>query len=505
MAAGLTSSSGDCTMIDSADRAATSPSLAAASPDSPPPIDWRNEGSRSRSGNAAQHLGGQANAFPVAGTALERFYHHLFQSDREIVALAEEIGIGDRLLWLPSNVGYFADGKIWPLNGALDLFGWVSCPFQDRVRVGLVTAYLQRVKDWQRFESVTAASWLRRALGKRAYERTFGAQLRAKFGRYHDQVAMVWFWGKIWLRTTSRQLAAGEGASRLFPRQLQRPRLTLWPRPHAEQALTLVSRRRPDLAPAARRSALECRPRGRQRPGRRRRRDDAFTSPARGSCRTSRGVPCKAAGLEYEAAVVVLLQLSRPLSDIYWLNIADDELPFTGIIEHTNFMSPSDYDGKRFVYLSKYLEPDHPYFCDDRRRTDRHLYVPSCGASIPILSGPGSNGPGSFVSALRSRSFRCTTANASPIIAPGYRVSIWPTRRRSTRRTAARTTVYGLGNQIAAIVSSDLASQVLLTSSNAMSTPRPARLELVDVVSTYEEEGRRLKALDGLSSVRWRV
>ena len=109
------------------------------------------------------------------------------------------------LLWLPSNVGYFADGRIWPLNGALDLLRLGFLPIQDRLRVGLVTAYLQRVNDWQRFESVTAASWLRRALGKRAYDRTFGAQLRAKFGRYHDQVAMVWFWGKIWLRTTSRR------------------------------------------------------------------------------------------------------------------------------------------------------------------------------------------------------------------------------------------------------------------------------------------------------------
>ncbi|MGH2618691.1 MAG: FAD-dependent oxidoreductase, partial [Thermomicrobiales bacterium] len=150
-------------------------------------------------------LGGQANAFPVAGTAIERFYHHLFQSDREIVALAEEIGIGDRLLWLPSNVGYFADGRIWPLNGALDLLRLGFLPIHDRIRVGLVTAYLQRVRDWKRFERVTAASWLRRALGARAYDRTFGAQLRAKFGRYHDQVAMVWFWGKIWLRTTSRR------------------------------------------------------------------------------------------------------------------------------------------------------------------------------------------------------------------------------------------------------------------------------------------------------------
>src|SRR4051812_6048064 len=154
----------------------------------------------------SQHLGGQANAFPVAGTALERFYHHLFQSDREIVALAQEIGIGDRLVWLPSNVGYFAEGRIWPLNGALDLLRLGFLPIWDRLRVGLVTAYLQRVKNWHRFESVTAALWLRRALGKRAYEGTFGAQLEAKFGRYYDQVAMVWFWGKIWLRTTSRSL-----------------------------------------------------------------------------------------------------------------------------------------------------------------------------------------------------------------------------------------------------------------------------------------------------------
>ena len=151
-----------------------------------------------------KQLGGQANAFPVAGTALERFYHHLFQSDREIVALAEEIGIGDRLLWLPSNVGYFADGRIWPLNGALDLLRLGFLPIHDRLRLGLVTAYLQRVRDWKRFETVTAASWLRRALGPRLrpdVRRSAAGEVRS----YHDQVAMVWFWGKIWLRTTSRR------------------------------------------------------------------------------------------------------------------------------------------------------------------------------------------------------------------------------------------------------------------------------------------------------------
>ena len=308
-----------------------------------------------------ERLGGQANAFPVAGTAIERFYHHLFQSDREIVALAEEIGIADRLIWLPSNVGYFADGTIWPLNGALDLLRLGFIPFPDRVRVGLVTAYLQRVRDWKRFERVTAAAWLRRALGQRAYDRTFGAQLRAKFGRYHDQVAMVWFWGKIWLRTTSRRsplegerlgyfrgsfnvliealanAASGAGATLITgdgPAELRRRETGGWDVVLENETIAV------DAA--------------------------IVTTPSPILARLVRELPetyrQKLSALEYEAAVVVLLQLSSPLSDVYWLNVADDDLPFTGVIEHTNFISPEEYGGKRFVYLSKYLEPDHPYF-----------------------------------------------------------------------------------------------------------------------------------------------
>ena len=159
----------------------------------------------------------------MAGTAIERFYHHLFQSDREIVALAEEIGIGDRLLWLPSNVGYFADGRIWPLNGALDLLRLGFLPIQDRLRVGLVTAYLQRVRDWKRFESVTAASWLRRALGQSRLRphlrRAAAGEVRplSRPGR-HGLVL-----GQDLVADDLPALTAGRRAARLFPRQLQRP------------------------------------------------------------------------------------------------------------------------------------------------------------------------------------------------------------------------------------------------------------------------------------------
>lgn len=308
-----------------------------------------------------QQLGGQANAFPVAGTYLERFYHHLFQSDREIAALAEEIGIGDRLVWLPSNVGYFAEGRIWPLDGALDLLRLGFLPFHDRLRVGLVTAYLQRVRDWNRFETITADAWLRRALGERAYDRTFGAQLRAKFGRYHDQVAMVWFWGKIWLRTTSRRSPLEGERLGYFLGSFNVLIDALADAARAAGA-TLVSGDGPSELRQREAGGWDIVLENEAVPV------DAViaTTPSPVLARLVKNLPeayrQKLGGLGYEAAVVVLLQLSRPLTNIYWLNVADDDLPFTGIIEHTNFISPEAYGGKRFVYLSKYLEPDHPYF-----------------------------------------------------------------------------------------------------------------------------------------------
>ncbi|MEJ7838193.1 MAG: NAD(P)/FAD-dependent oxidoreductase, partial [Thermomicrobiales bacterium] len=294
---------------------------------------------------------------------LEIFYHHLFQSDTSVAALATELGVGDDLLWLPSNVGYFADGKIYPLNGAVDLLKLGTIPFIDRLRLGLVTAYLQRVKDWKKYENVTAHDWLERALGKRAYNKTLGAQLRAKFGTYYDQIAMVWFWGKIWLRTTSRRspldqekLGYFRGSFQTIVDAMVRGCEAAGVTMVHGQAMTRISSDDDHQWTVELEDASTAGP------------FDALvaTTPSHIFQKLVPDLPVayatKLNALEYEAAVVAILELNQPLTDIYWLNVADPDLPFTGIIEHTNFMDASNYQGKRYVYLSKYMEPDHPFF-----------------------------------------------------------------------------------------------------------------------------------------------
>ncbi len=405
-------------------------------------------------------VGGLARAFPVAGTHLELFYHHLFQSDRDIAALMDELGIGDKLIWLPSNVGYFADGKIWPLNGAVDLLKLGFLPIHDRIRLGLVTAYLQRVTKWRRFEQVTAHTWLRRALGSRAYDRTFGSQLRAKFGSYYEQIAMVWFWNKIYLRTTSRRspldqekLGYIEGSFNTLIDHLAAASIQLGATLRTGVSPTTLTRRDDDTwdvqldrdEPPVNVDAV------------------VATTPSSIFARLVPELPesfrAQLNTLDYEAAVVAILQLDRPLSGIYWLNVADPDLTFTAVIEQTNFIDPKVYGGKRFVYLSKYLEVDHPYFSlSDSDLLERY---------IPDLKKINPNFDATWI----ERSWVFRARSAQPLVTLNYSEKIPPHRTPLPNLYLAnmsqiypedRGTNYAvrLGNEVSNLVLNDIAASV---------------------------------------------
>jgi protoporphyrinogen oxidase len=308
----------------------------------------------------SRQLGGQAAAFPVAGTALEYFYHHLFLSDRDIVSLIDELGISERLLWLPSKVGFYARGRIYPLASALDVLRLGVVPFHDRLRLGAVTFYLQQVKNWHKFEEVTAAEWLRRAVGRRAFERVWGAQLRAKFGPRANEVSMAWFWNKIYLRTQSREsllqperLGYIRGSFNALIDRLADEIRELGGAIRAGVGTTAI-RRDDDEWVVRDTEGVETA-------------QDAIiaTIPSPLVARLFPQLPAeyrdKLTGTTYQAAVTLLLQARHALSEIYWLNIGDPDLPFTGIIEHTNFVGPEQYQGWHFIYVSKYVEQSHPY------------------------------------------------------------------------------------------------------------------------------------------------
>src|SRR4051812_16799292 len=146
--------------------------------------------------------GGLTAGFKVGANWLDKFYHHLFRTDRRMIGLFDELGLGDRLQWGRPPTAVLRDGQVRRLDGPAEVLKFTPLSPLARIRLGATIAALKAAPNPERFEGQTAARWLRRWMGQEAYEVIWEPQLRGKFGAYAEQIGMPWFWARIHDRTT---------------------------------------------------------------------------------------------------------------------------------------------------------------------------------------------------------------------------------------------------------------------------------------------------------------
>lgn len=322
-------------------------------------------------------LGGQAATLDVGGGhRLERYYHHLFTSDRHIAGLYDELGMPGELEWRPSSVAFFLEGRSWPFTAPLDLLRFRPLSPVSRVRMGLAVLRLQRgANEVAPFEAETARAWILRAMGEEAYLKVWGPLLRGKFGDRADDISMAWLWGKLTMR---RRLAGREARQELlgYPRgSWETLLMALHVAIEGSGGRVLIDRpvvrlrRAGDgfevVAGAAGSFRRGLDPRDFEVDGDPMRYDAVVATVPNDVFRAILDDDLAAAvgevylgrleAIEYHTALCLLLELDRRFTPFYWTNIADPELPFVGLIEHTNLVEPGRYDGRRFLYVANYL------------------------------------------------------------------------------------------------------------------------------------------------------
>ena len=324
-------------------------------------------------------LGGQATTFPIEGTRLERFYHHLFTSDRHILQLINELGLSPRMRWIDSQVGLFHGGKVYDFVTPLDLLRFTPLSLPNRLWAGLISVYLQRQTDWQKYESITAKEWLERYAGRSVYNAIWEPLLRSKFGDSYDEVSMTWFWGKMRLRFGSRpkgmqkeQLGYMEGSFQLLIAELEKRIKELGGEVYTNapvERVVVAGGKAIGLqfqVPGSRFQVPGERPTRNPKPETRNFDLIIATVPSFAFTEIVPELPSDYIGklrhVKYQSALCLVLKMKRPLSHIYWMNISDPSIPFVAAIEHTNYMPPEVYSGKHVLYLSNYLSLDSPLF-----------------------------------------------------------------------------------------------------------------------------------------------
>jgi protoporphyrinogen oxidase len=320
-------------------------------------------------------LGGQAATLDVGGgVRVERYYHHLFTTDRHIAGLYDELGMPGELEWRPSSTAMLARGRLWSFTTPGDLLRFGPMPPVDRVRMGAAAVALQRLaSDMAPFERVTAREWIERWMGRAAWREVWGPLLRGKFGERADQIAMVWLWSKLRLRRgeDARDERLGYPRSSwesLLEALAERVRRgggrVLIDRPAARIGRDALGWTVLSAAPGAFRTGHD--PRGFPVAGVPERYDRVLATVP--SDVFARLLPpgllpapyaARLAATEYFTALCLLLEVDRRVTPYYWINVAEAGVPFVGLIEHTNFVGPERYDGRRFLYVANYLPAGH--------------------------------------------------------------------------------------------------------------------------------------------------
>ncbi|HEU4944791.1 MAG TPA: FAD-dependent oxidoreductase [Solirubrobacterales bacterium] len=302
-------------------------------------------------------LGGLAGTMELGGHEIDRFYHVVTPADAKMIAMAEEVGLGDQLRFQSVGAGFFAGGELHDFNGIGDLLRFAPLSPLSRLRLGWFVAQCQLRSSYRGLEDLPLETWLRRHCGKQVVERIWKPLLRSRFDGDFSELPATY----LWARTRRMSGARGEkgrggeqmghivgGHQRLIDAMVARAReLGVEARTGAaveglatdsEGAVTGVELDRETLdfdltIPTLQPPALR------------------FLLPERHQALLA-AYPQRWLGV-----VCVILEVPRSLLPYYAVNIVD-ETPITTAVETSQVLGTEHTDGRHLVYLPKYCAPD---------------------------------------------------------------------------------------------------------------------------------------------------
>lgn len=358
----------------------------------------------------APNLGGLVVSFSVGGTPLEGFYHHVFPHEREIISLIGELGLGSRFAFHRSSVGVLSQGRVWPFTSPLDLLRFGPLPVIDRVRTGIGSWRLARAGDLDALETITARDWLTRATTPAATKVLWDELLRFKFGASSEDVPASWMAARFRQRSGARvrgreRLGYLHGGFKLLFDSLHAELCRLGAEVRVGASVDNI------LLDGAKAHGVAS--------GTEQLEADAVlyagTLPGLGRLLPTASHDPRWSAIGSLGAVCVVVELSRPVSNVYWTNVCDPDIPFGGLIEHTNLVGHEQY-GSRIAYLGRYFTQDDPVASVELDKL-ASVWVDALADGLPSFR------PGDVVAAHPFR-----TSYAAPLVTMGYRDMIPPVR-----------------------------------------------------------------------------
>ncbi|OZI20933.1 FAD-dependent oxidoreductase [Bordetella genomosp. 9] len=307
---------------------------------------------------ADDRIGGMTAAFDFDGLSIERYYHFHCTSDTAFLQMLDELGLSSKMHWVETKMGYFYQGREQPWGNPLALLRFKGLGMVAKFRYGLHAFLSTKRKDWRPLDKLEATGWIKRWVGKEAYEVLWRKLFDLKFYDYAEGLSAAWIWSRVRRIGRSRydlfreKLGYLEGGSE-----------------------TLLQAMRADIeahggefrlgAPVSRVVLSEGRVQGLESRGEFHAFDTVVsTVPLPFVPRVIPDLPAdvlqKFKDIRNIAVVCVIAKLRKPVTRNFWLNTNDPGMDIPGVVEYTNLRPLKD----TVVYVPFYLPGEHPTYQD---------------------------------------------------------------------------------------------------------------------------------------------
>lgn len=300
-------------------------------------------------------MGGLVEVQKVGSTEIEKFYHHVFLTDKVLLNMLDELNISDLLDFRDSSVANLENGFFQPFVTPMDLLNYKGLSLFSKIRIGLLSLFLQKSKSGDRYVNKNTEQWIRKNMGNESWNKLWGPLFLGKFHDYAKNLSLSFLWARLNSRASSKkggkeQLGYMRGSFDLLTRKLVEELETMDVKLVNNVTINKITKFEDKYEVQLDEGVL---------------RSKVLISTFSPVIFkevfkdfVSESYLEKLDSVKYLAAICPMFTFEEQITPYYWTNIIDSETPFKGIIEHTNLFDHPEYEGNKILYLSHYLKQD---------------------------------------------------------------------------------------------------------------------------------------------------
>jgi len=324
---------------------------------------------------AESQLGGLASGFRGQDWewTLERAYHHIFSSDKDITQFLKEVEYEGLFFNSPTTSSLYDKGKdykVYAVDTPLEILRFPLLSFVEKMRVGVTLGALKILPYLPYYERHTTEELLRKWMGKNAYETLFGQMFRKKFGKYAGNILASFIWSRIHMRTKSLGYMQG-GFQNMI-----------------DHVASSCQKSNTQIVTNAQITKIHKNPEGKFmltiRNGEETKEEmfdmvvSTLPSPILAEVATNvmtQSELDRLRKLKYLSATTLIVEMEEKVFDKeYWVSLCTDNISSLVFLQHTNFVDKSHYNNHNLLYIASYCEPDDPLmFMNKEQMLEKYL------------------------------------------------------------------------------------------------------------------------------------